>query len=338
MDRGAAHHQESSGAGDDVWAVWLRREFRHEVVWAGNPVKNVDPAPAPGRLPALTPRHSFAAWRELVAGRSAPFGPGARAGADLTREALREALLRRAQAVTATLENFRQRNDAIRFFADAAVHDLREPLWQIQVFAGALREDLAELGESAELAAVIETSAGRMRAMLDDLAEFATADIVHDDAPAVALDAVVAEAAEDISEQLRASGAALAVTLAGLPQVRGDAAKLRRVFQNLLSNAIKYRRAETGLRIDVTAVRDGDAVRCTVTDNGLGFDREDRERIFEPFLRLDNPDAQRSEGLGLGLAICRRIVEGHGGSMSADAAPGQGARFEFTLPTKGVSA
>ncbi len=334
---GSGVRPDSGPAPGDVWAVWLRREFRHEVVWAGDPAKNIGEA-ALGAQPALSPRRSFAAWRELVAGRSAPFGPAHRAGADLMREALREALLRRAQAMAAALDDARRRNEAIRFFADAAVHDLREPLWQIQVFAGALREDLQATSESGELAAVIETSAGRMRGMLDDLADFATADLGVDSFQPVALATVVAEAVQDMGEQLRAGGGAIAVALSDLPPVRGDAARLRRVFQNLFSNAIKYRRAEVALRIEVTGERDGAEVRCTVADNGVGFDREDRERIFEPFLRLDQQGAARAQGLGLGLAICRRIVEGHGGSISADAAPGQGARFELILATEGVSA
>ncbi len=323
-------------ASGDVWAVWLRREFRHEVVWAGDPQKNLGEA-APGALPSLTPRCSFAAWREQVADRSAPFAPGQRAGAELVREALREALLGRIRAVAGALDETRRRNEAIRFFADAAVHDLREPLWQIQVFAGALREDLEASAENGELAAVIETSAGRMRGMLDDLAEYAIADVPIDEPVAVSLDAVVAEAASDIAAQLRASGAVLVVELEGVPPVRGDPARLRRVFQNLFSNAIKYRRVDVRLRIDVTATGSANAVRCTVADNGVGFDAEDRERIFEPFLRLDHPGITRTEGLGLGLAICRRIVEGHGGCMTADAAPGEGARFELTL-TPEVSA
>ena len=327
---------DGDGEAGDTWAVWLRRDLPGEVVWAGNPEKNLAVPAGSGAQPVLSPRHSFAAWQEEAHGRSAPFRAPDRAGADFVRDGLREALLQRAQAAAAHNEELRRRNGAIRFFADAAVHDLREPLWQIQVFAGALRADLPGGSDGADLASVIEAAAGRMRDMLDDLAEFAAADVELDQPEPVALGDVMAEAAADIAVQLRAAGAELTVDLDGVPPVPGNRASLRRVFQNLLSNAVKYRRPDATLRIAVDAVHAGGAVCCTVRDNGSGFDRAHRERIFHPFLRLDHAGAAPSEGLGLGLAICRRIVEAHGGTIVADGSPGAGARFELRFPLEGL--
>ena len=324
-----------------TWVAWLRRELVAEVEWAGNPAKHVVVTDG---SQSLSPRHSFAAWREEVAGRSAPFTQADVAGGAALAEALTRALLKRADAVEHANADLRRRNDDIRFFADAAVHDLREPLWQIQVFSGMLSEELGatEFDGSAELqnmARIVEGSAVRMRQLIDELASFAAVGRRPERIAAEPLRGIVDEAATDIGEQLRACGGTL--LFAAAPSAAStlvcDRVQIRRLFQNLFSNAMKYRDPERPLtiRVNVLPTAAG-CVSVEISDNGLGFDPADAHRIFEPFRRLSNVGS--IEGMGLGLAICRRIAEGHAGSIEGHGQPGVGARFVFAMPTGGPPA
>ncbi len=336
-----AHRLVDAGVdGGAIWAVWLRHERRHEVVWAGNPDKQ--PVRRADGLPVLTPRHSFSAWNEEVRGRSDPFTAADRAAASSLADAFSRALARRSAATARANRALKLRNEQIRFFADAAVHDLREPLWQIQVFAGMLKEDLAAgvAGEEcASMAAIIESSAVRMRDLVDDLARYARAGADANRLQRSRLGTVIEAARSDLGERLAASEATLDVVLEPALALTCDADQLRRVFQNLLSNSVKYRKRGEPLHISLEAGHAAPGeIRIDYRDNGIGFDPAHAEAIFEPFRRLaqaDEPGAP--EGLGLGLAICRRIVEAHDGRITAEGSRGGGARFVIVLPEGGPS-
>ena len=366
-----------------IWLLWLRGERRRDVTWAGNPDKSA--VRTADGLPILSPRRSFASWNEEVRDHCEPFTPADRAAADAIADAVARAMARRSAAVARAVRELRGRNEQIRFFADAAVHDLREPLWQIQVFAGMLREELAQTtdaqktdaqktdaqktdaqktdaqktgaqrtgaqntgappderapdriaSEQRAMAEMIESSALRMRDLVDDLSRFAMAGADPDRLrPRPILD-LVREAQADLRERLGSADAVVTVT-EDMAIVSCDGTQIRRVFQNLLSNSIKYRNHERRLAVRVGLARlDRGLVAIHYADNGIGFDPAERERIFEPFRRLGRErEADVAEGLGLGLAICRRIVEGHGGSIVAEGSPGEGARFTVVLPEDG---
>ncbi len=335
------------------WVLWFRSELRRQVSWAGHKPDHPDPTRP------LTPRASFAAWREEVAGRSAAWPDWSLAAAAGFRDAVLASLARRSAGIARSNAELRRRNDEIRFFADAATHDLKEPLWQVQVLCGLIRDGLDELFGPAKaadstrdpgrdpareavarevadleldtMAALIVTSAGRMRAMIDDLAQFAVAGRNPDRVDAVPLRRLAEEAIEDLGAALRAVPEA-SISLHGLGDVagRGDAVQLRRLFQNLLSNAVKYRDPARPLTVSVAARRAGRRVWVTVADNGRGFDAADRQVLFEPFRRFRRADEGATDGLGLGLAICRRIAEAHGGTIEATPLS-PGARFEIVL-------
>ncbi len=343
---------ERNGEGDNGpggWVLWFRGELRREVVWAGHKPDHPDPAAV------LTPRASFAAWREQVSGRSAAWPEGGVAAARLFRDAVVSALARRSLRVAQANAELRRRNETIRFFADAATHDLKEPLWQIQVLSGLIRDGLGELfgppaagapprhpahealaREAAELdmetmSGLVVGSAGRMRAMIDDLARFAIAGRDPDRAESVPLRRLADEALADLGASLQAAPDAT-IDLGGLDGIvsRCDPLQLRRVFQNLFSNALKYRHRSRPLVLAARAGRAGLLVRVTVEDNGVGIDPAERLALFEPFRRFRRDDAATDEGLGLGLSICQRIVLAHGGTI--EALPLQpGTRFAFTL-------
>ena len=344
-ETGLATQQAPSGG----WVLWFRPELRRQVSWAGYKSQTPDAA---GHL---HPRASFAAWREEVAGRSAAWTEDCLVAARHFRDAVVASLLRRSALVAQEAALLRRRNEAISFFADAATHDLREPLWQVQVLSGLIRDGLQDLfgditatGGAADpaaqklardaadleletMAGLVVTSAGRMRTMIDDLARFAVAGRDLDRVTAVPLRRLAEEALEDVGGPLRdVPDAVLSFDGLGDETIVCDPAQFRRVFQNLISNAIKYRDAARPLRVEVTARRSGRAVRVDFADNGIGFEVADREAIFEPFRRLGRSALNTEEGLGLGLAICQRIIEAHGGLIEATPlAPG--ARFSLIL-------
>jgi two-component system, chemotaxis family, sensor kinase Cph1 len=169
----------------------------------------------------------------------------------------------------------------------------------------------------------LRTSAERARDLIDGVLVYARAGELSTER--VALGRLMAEVAEDLRPSLAGAGATLEV--GELPEVEVDPRQLRRVLQNLLANAVKYR-AEEALRIELTAMRDSQEWVVTMRDNGLGVDPDKASRIFDMFTRAND----RTDGVGIGLAVCRRIVEAHGGRIWAEASEGGGSAFRFTLP------
>jgi signal transduction histidine kinase len=240
------------------------------------------------------------------------------------------ALRQRAQATVA------RSSEELRQFASFVSHELRQPLASMQVWLKLLattyhdaleergRGYLAEIGEAtSRMTSFVEA---QLRLVYDSTSE-ATSDEPVD--LASLLDGLVAPMQDELSR----IGAT--ITTQDLPAVRGDAHQLRQLFRNLIENALNYRRPDVPLRIAVYGViDDGDAscaARCElrVEDNGQGFAPEIAEDIFQMFRRASKG---RRAGAGVGLAICRRIVEHHGGTIRAEGRPGSGATFVITLP------
>jgi signal transduction histidine kinase len=155
------------------------------------------------------------------------------------------------------------------------------------------------------------------------LARVSTDDLAEE---SVDVEQVLDEVVATVGPELEAAGARL--RLGSLPRVRGDRRQLRLLFQNLLLNAVKFRDPSRGLEVHIHAEREGARWRLVVADNGRGFATVDPEQLFEPFVRTREGEDLGSTGIG--LATCRRVVERHGGTITARSAD-PGARFEFTL-------
>jgi light-regulated signal transduction histidine kinase (bacteriophytochrome) len=155
----------------------------------------------------------------------------------------------------------------------------------------------------------------------------------------VDLNVVVREVLQDLELLIERSGGQ--VTVAELPTVAADATQLRQVFQNLIGNALKFRDPQRPPQVRVTAEPlsnaeqgGGPVSKITISDNGIGFESRFRNRIFEVFQRLHTRDEY--EGSGMGLAVCRKIIERHGGSIQAESVLGQGSTFTFSLPMEHI--
>lgn len=169
--------------------------------------------------------------------------------------------------------------------------------------------------------------AQRMRNMIQGLLQYSRVDTQGDPLEPVDLDSVLDDVQNDLQLKIVESNAEVSVE--SLPRVAGDRDQLRQVFQNLLSNAIEYTEDEPP-DIDISAQREGDMWRISVQDNGIGMDPAETDHIFQVFQRLHTHDEHA--GTGLGLALCRRIIERHGGRIWVEPEQGKGSTFFFTLP------
>ena len=231
-------------------------------------------------------------------------------------------------------------NRELQQFASVASHDLQEPLRKIVVFGDRLRQRFGgQLGEQgSDYIERMMNAAGRMQTLIDDLLEFSR--VVTRARPFVPVDLgeVVREVLGDLEVLIESKGAV--VDLGAMPTLQADPTQLRQVFQNLIANAMKFQGdgavPHVVIRADAAICSGSPGWKLTVKDNGIGFEQQHAERIFAPFQRLHG----RSEfgGSGIGLAIVRRIVERHSGTILADASPGHGATFTILLPSEGDAA
>jgi len=209
-------------------------------------------------------------------------------------------------------------------FAYTAAHDLREPLRAISMCTAMLvqRTEMDEKGK--QMAKFIVDGAARMSILIDDLLFFASTG-THEALQCVDLRHAVEQATLNLAPAIEESGGV--VTVDPLPIARGNEIHLVRLFQNLIGNAVKYR-GEEPLEIRVTARPHGPGWVVRIEDNGIGIAAEHQTRVFMPFVRLFDRNVP---GTGLGLAVCKNIVEGMGGTMWVESEPGAGSAFCFTI-------
>jgi PAS domain S-box-containing protein len=243
---------------------------------------------------------------------------------DVTKRTAIEKLLTEK---TAALE--RSNRDLARF-AYIASHDLQEPLRRVVTYCQILMEDFGtEVSEeAAEVIEIIQSGGKRMRAMINDLLLYSRLnDQLDRDIKPVDMTAVFCHAADDLAAEIEATRAC--VDQVHLPLVWGHAELLQAVLRHLLSNAIKYTGDEPP-HIEVSILEQGGFWQFAIADHGIGIESRFADRIFEIFQRLHRKDAY--QGSGMGLAIAKLIIEGHGGNIWLDTAYEHGARFLFTLP------
>lgn len=225
-------------------------------------------------------------------------------------------------------------NDDLEQFAAAASHDLREPLRKIQAFGSLLATRYgSSLDEEAAgyVDRMVESSA-RLQQLISDQLQYARIAVRTPEPGPTRLSDVAAEALSELELRIEDTGAT--VSLAELPVAAVDPDLFRYVFLNLIGNALKFARPGVCPEISIYSAPAPQPVNCgtiVVEDNGIGIEARHMDRIFRPFQRLHT--RAEYEGSGMGLAIVRRIVERHGGSISLESSPGEGTRFRITLPT-----
>lgn len=237
----------------------------------------------------------------------------------------RTEMVQRMEKYRAELE---RSNYDLEQFANIIAHDLKSPLRAVTQHLGLVVKRQSEaLDEKSKRSITFAVEgAERMRMLIDAVYEYARIGFTEPTFATVPLDAVLQCTLRDLSVMLDERNAR--VTADPLPKVKGDPLLLSQLLQNLIANAVKY--CVTEPRIHISASQLGTQWRITVTDNGIGIRESQHEQIFAIFRRLHS--AEEYPGIGLGLAICSRIVKLHGGSIGVASEPGKGSCFSFTLP------
>jgi ligand-binding sensor domain-containing protein/signal transduction histidine kinase len=326
---------------------WSRPAAEHSITYAGL---------APGRYrfevvaenrgvrseaPAVLQFHILPAWWQawwlqaavvlLLVGAVATV-PAVRAR-KLQRERLRlEALvLHHTRDLADKNARLEASNRELEYFAYIASHDLQEPLRKIRAFSDRIAKHYAErLDEQGQdYLSRMGSAAARMQGLIDALLGLSRVTTSRKPMQQVKLNALLDEVLGDLEVRIHATGGTVEVDT--LPDISGDPVQIRQLFQNLIGNALKFHRPGTPPHVTVTAEPVGaETLRIRVADNGVGFDTKDAERVFLPFQRLHG--RSEYEGTGIGLTICQKIVDRHGGTIRADSEPGRGTQFSFTLP------
>jgi light-regulated signal transduction histidine kinase (bacteriophytochrome) len=321
--------------------VWFRPEIARTVTWGGDPAKPVEPTAGQNRL---NPRLSFEAWTEEVRGRSRPWERHEVAAANALRDVIVDLVLRRSLDLEQMNAQLVRSNDELEAFAYVASHDLKEPLRQIETFGTmlerAFRGRTPADDSSARWFEGIRASSRRLRVLIDDLAGYSRLGRKAKPYAPTSLGMLLDSVKSDLESVIETTGATIEAD--ALPVIMCDGLQLRQVMQNIVANSLKYRHPDRVPRIRISAIMHPapfgavsyhlPVLELQFADNGIGFEERHRERIFEPFQRLHSHDDY--EGSGIGLAICRKIVSRHGGSITAIGRPGEGAVFTIMLPLR----
>jgi PAS domain S-box-containing protein len=306
------------------------------VIESGEPMMNREE-------PALPPRGSKFAWilTTKVPLRDTDGNIVGLVGVsrDITERKLAEEKLR------LFADQLERSNQELQDFASVASHDLQEPLRKIRAFGDRLKAKCGDaLGETGrDYLERMQDAASRMQTLINDLLTLARVTSRAQPFVQVDLAEIIWDVISDLYERIRQTGARIEV--GSLPVIEADPLQMRQLFQNLISNALKFQHPGREPMIGVAgkifdsvdpespSAVDGEKVcKIIVQDNGIGFDEKYADRIFAVFQRLHAK--HEYAGTGIGLAVCRKIVDRHGGSIVAKSAEGHGATFVVTLPVK----
>jgi PAS domain S-box-containing protein len=235
------------------------------------------------------------------------------------------------ELVRARTAELARSNAELERFAYVASHDLQEPLRKIQVFGERLHAGHAATleAEGHDYLERMQDAARRGQAMVSSLLEYSRVTTSGQPFSLVSLSRVAEEVVSDLEVLIEQTGGQ--VQIDELPTIHADPGQMHQLLQNLIGNGLKFHRPESAPAVALEAREDSDGqVQILVRDNGIGFDETDLDQIFRPFQRLHGQGEY--EGTGIGLAICHKIVERHGGTITAESVPGQGSTFIVTLP------
>ncbi len=265
-----------------------------------------------------------------------------RAELEVQNETLASKVTERTQELTLYSEELSRSNRELEDFAFVASHDLQEPLRKIQAFSDRLETMFKdELGEKGiDYIARMKNAAQRMSNLINDLLEFSRVTTRGKDFVDTDLKVVLDEIQSDLEIAIQESNTCIHVS--DMPVIQADTSQMHQLFLNLLSNAIKFRRENVApiIHVDYEHRKEfSDDLNTevewqviTVKDNGIGFSDEYADKIFVPFQRLHG--RSQYKGTGIGLSVCRRIVERHGGTITAQSQDGEGATFIIKLPVE----
>ena len=314
------------------YVMWFRPEVIQTVNWGGDPNNAYALEEAEHGL-KLSPRQSFSIWKETVKLTSLPWKTVEIQAALRLRKAIVNIVLKQAEELALLAQDLRRSNAELKKFAYVASHDLQEPLNQVSNFVQLLEMRYGnKLDKDAkEFITFAVEGVGQMQTLIDDVLLYSKVDIQGINCTLTPVEDSLSRAIGNVQRRLQESGAVL--THDEMPMLVADSTQLMQLFQNLIGNAIKFRRPNVPLKIHIGVERQENNWLFTVQDNGIGIDLQFAERIFVIFQRLHTRDEY--PGSGMGLAICKKIVDCHRGRIWIESELGEGTCFKFTLPIGG---
>lgn len=228
------------------------------------------------------------------------------------------------------IEKVKEKNSELERFAYVTSHDLKQPVRNIFCFSGLLERSLKADNTSdknLEYLDIIKSSSKNLEKLINDILNFSRVDQVSEDMAQVNLNDIVRDQEYNLAYCINAKNAKIEYD--NLPSITGNKVYLTLLFQNLIENGIKYNKSENPT-VKVTAVQEGDILHINIKDNGIGIEKSFYEEIFMPFKRLHSN--REFEGSGLGLSICKKIVEKHNGQISINSEVEIGTEFHIKLP------
>ncbi|MBW4601881.1 MAG: GAF domain-containing protein [Calothrix sp. FI2-JRJ7] len=313
------------------YVLWFRPEVIQTVNWGGDPNNAFELSQTEGDL-RISPRKSFELWKQTVRLTSLPWQLVEVKAALELRKGIVNIVLRQADELAQLARDLELSNAELKKFAYVASHDLQEPLNQVANYVQLLEMRYSnELDEDAtEFINYAVEGVSLMQTLIDDVLAYSKVDVQ-------AVEFELTDANTSLERALthlrqRTAETKAIITHDDLPTVMADRTQLMQLFQNLVGNAIKFHSDETP-KIHISTTRLEDEWLFSVYDNGIGIDPKFSERIFVIFQRLHTRDEY--PGTGMGLAICKKIIECHRGRIWVESKLGEGATFNFTLPVGG---
>lgn len=309
----------------DIMAVWYPDQRYRTEIWGD--MMSASPGWKDRKMMAKEGKQILTMWSDT----RLPEGSFIGVGMDITERRKAEEELERYNR---RLESI---NRDLQDFATVASHDLQDPLRKIRVFGEMVAAKWNESEDAREYLTRMQNAAVRMQNLLDSLLDYSRLTSEAVSCRELDLGESVREAISNLELHVKETGAK--VEVGPLPSVEADGAQITQLFQNLIGNALKFRRMDERphIRISARSIAEGGvwkrgAYEIRVEDNGIGFEEKHLDRIFFPFQKLHGGDEY--QGVGMGLAICKRIIERHGGTITAKSELGKGSTFIVTLPEK----
>lgn len=228
------------------------------------------------------------------------------------------------------IQQVKNKNVELERFAYITSHDLKQPVRNICSFAGLLAKNLRKENtnvKNLEFLDIINTSSRNLEKLIEDILKYSRIDQIDDELEVLDLNQIIEEQATNLSFLIESKNGKLSHE--NLPNIKGNNVYVRLLFQNLIENGIKYNESEKP-EVSIKYRSERNSERIIIADNGLGIDKSYFDVIFQPFKRLHSN--KEYEGSGLGLSICKRIVEKHNGQIELDSEPGKGTRFIIDFP------
>ncbi|MEA5471107.1 ATP-binding protein [Spirulina sp. 06S082] len=311
------------------YICWFRPEFVQTVKWAGNPHNTVVEKVDSEGVVRLSPRGSFAVWKETVRFNSLVWKSCEIEAVKDLRSAIVNIALRQADEQAKLTQELERSNEDLEKFAYVASHDLQEPLNLVSSYVQLLemryRDRLDE--DAKEFINFAVDGVTHMQTLIDDLLTYSRVGTQDKKFVKIEMEDIVNRACTNLQEKIQTNE--VTIMRDRLPSVFGDRTQLIQVFQNLIGNAIKFRKEEKPL-VQIRVEENEDHYLFSVRDNGIGIELQFSDRIFTIFQRLHSRDEY--PGTGIGLALCKKIIERHEGTIWFDSELGKGSTFYFTIP------